>query len=685
MTLDLKAIRFVPNTKISHDYNGDQVDTFSYGHLIRVGSQFVGIPAKQNRLVIIDVDSAEMGAHKQDGREWWGNFHAQNGIPYTYCVRTRNGGWHFYFRLPVGLNEDMFSPPGQLAPGVDVKYNGWVAAPPTLGYEVYWGTIADIAEAPPSLLAEFSRRKTMGSAKEFEVTNQHHALLNLHTPYSDEQIIDLRRKIEWFQTHGRLNRDEWRDGLFSLKAGLPDRPDILEELAKKWTMNAAYQTGDEFQAMDIVEKASPTGRVGPGTIYGILKGVAMREGAPLVSSVVSKQEILDKSRVRWSARNEGGVKVSANESNAGAIIGAMFTPEELYFDVRQDQYIFKGKPVSDVELANTIAPMVQSETYGLGVDKLSKATISHGLDILLQSRRLDPHVIYLKELNWDGIPRIEKFFIDYVGVEDNAYTRAVGKNFWTALVARSLKPGIQFDSMVILEGHEGIRKSSLFRAIAGEYFYAPSNSKAFKDLDELRNMHQSVLVEIPELVGINESGDRDVKNFLSKEEDTIRAPYARKSMKSKRGFIFVGTTNEKKYLSAGMGDRRFWPLKVPSSVKTIDTDRIIRDRNQLYAEAVTYFNLGMPFYEVPKDLHLEATSQRNVIDPIEATIKRLLSTSPGHETSEGIYSRLSNMGVLSGGLTYRNARRIADIMESAGFHELDGYWFRNENDLSGLF
>jgi len=208
MTLDLHAIRFVPNTKISHDYHGDQVDTFSYGHLINNRIPFIGIPGKQNRLVIIDVDSAEMGGHKKDGREWWGNFHKENGLPPTYTVRTRSGGWHFYYRLPEGINEDIFAPPGTLADGVDVKYNGWVAAPPTLGYEVYWGSIADIAYAPPSLMAEFTRRKMTGSSKEFEVTDQHHDILNMHTPYSDEQILELRRRLEWFQQHGTLSRDE---------------------------------------------------------------------------------------------------------------------------------------------------------------------------------------------------------------------------------------------------------------------------------------------------------------------------------------------------------------------------------------------------------------------------------------------------------------------------------------------
>lgn len=685
MTLDLHAIRFVPNTKISHDYHGDQVDTFSYGHLINNRIPFIGIPGKQNRLVIIDVDSAEMGGHKKDGREWWGNFHKENGLPPTYTVRTRSGGWHFYYRLPEGINEDIFAPPGTLADGVDVKYNGWVAAPPTLGYEVYWGSIADIAYAPPSLMAEFTRRKMTGSSKEFEVTDQHHDILNMHTPYSDEQILELRRRLEWFQQHGTLSRDEWRDGLFSLKTGLPDKPEILEEFVKKWTFNAAYQAGDEFEAMEMVEKASSTGRVGPGTIYGILKGISMRENAPMVSSPLTKEQIMDKARVRWVQKGDGSLKISSSESNAGSIIGAMFPVEELYYDTRQDQFILKNKPISDAELTNVVTPMLQSEAFGMGIEKLSKSIISQGIDILMHSRRIDPHVEYLKQLNWDGIPRIERFFPEYVGVKDNEYTRAVSKNFWVGLAARSLRPGTQFDYMVILEGGEGIRKSSLLRAIAGEYFYAPSNSRAFKDLDELRNMHQAVLVELPELVGLNEAGDRDVKNFLSMEQDTIRAPYAKKSVKSKRGFVFVGTTNESKYLGAGMGDRRFWPLLIPPTVKTIDTDRIKADRDQLFAEAVAYFNTGKPFYEVPKELHLQATMSKAIVDPIKGVVFRYLQASPGYETIEGVFVRLQQAGMVQGGLTIRNAERISNALSDFGWMESEGVWIKEDDGMAGLF
>lgn len=670
--MDLHAVRFVPNTKISHDYHGDQVDTFSYGHLINKNVPYIGIPAKQNRLVIIDVDSAEMGGHKKDGREWWGQFHKENGLPPTYTVRTRSGGWHFYYKLPDTVNEDVFAPPGTLADGVDVKYNGWVAAPPTIGYDVYWGSIGDIAVAPPSLMAEFTRRKMSGNSKQFDSADPYN-ILHLHTSYSEDQVSELRRRIGWFQKHGSLSRDEWRDGLFSLKAGLPDSPEILEELSTMWTMNAAYQTGDEFEAADIIERASNEGRIGPGTIYALLRSIEMRENAPAVSADLTKEQVLEKARVRWKQNNEGGIRISASESNAGSLVGAIYPVEDLYYDCRKDQYMFKQKALSDAELTNIVTPLIQSEAFGLGVEKLSKATISQGIEILMQSRKLDPHKEYLKNVNWDGIPRIETFFPKYVRVEDSTYSRAVSKNFWVALVARSLRPGCQFDSMVILEGAEGIRKSSLFRAIAGEYFYAPSTSKAFKDLDELRNMHQAILVEIPELLGMDGNISREVKSFLSLEQDTIRAPYARKSVKHKRGFIFVGTTNEANYLTAEMGDRRFWPLFVPGT-DPIDTDKIIADRDQLFAEAVAHFNVGITFYEVPSEAHLAATADKRQNDPIRGVVKRILAMSGGYETTEGVYKKLNGEGLLQGGLTMKNAARLQAAMMKEGWTEIDGAW-----------
>lgn len=657
---DLLAIRFMPGTKVSHDYSGNEVKTFSYKELIGIKVPAIGIPCRQNNLIVIDVD-VESDQHKHDGREWWVNFCRENNIPKTYTVQTASGGYHFYFSLPQGINPDTFRPPANLAPGVDVKYNGWVGAPPTAGYTVLNGNISTIEEVPPSLFAY------MATAKDQPATfdNPESGIsFTAHRPYTEEQISEIRIKIKWLQENGDLSRSEWRDGLFALKAGVTD-PDVLEELAVQWTMNKAYQQGDEQEALSIVNKADRFGPIGPGTIFSIIKAVQIREGAAKVDSSYTFEQILNRANVPYSFGKDGKLKISNSETNCARLIGAMFDESELYHDVRSDQYIYKGRPYNDVEITNVIMPKIQSSEGGLGLDKFRKNIIKSGLEVLLSERQIDPHKKYLDSLKWDGQSRIENFFSHYCGVSDNEYHRKVSKNFWVSLAARGLKPGIKFDSMVIIEGVEGIRKSSLVEAIGGEYTFAPSRKDALENMDELRKMHQSVIVELPELMGlVNQPAER-VKAFLASPFDHIRDLYARKAMRKERGFVFVGTTNSSEYLQLDMGLRRFWPISIPRG-NQIDIDGIKRDRDQLFAEAIQHYRDGHPFFTIDQEVLNQYASNKIITDPIDYVIEEMIGDDPNVNLVT-VYRNLEAAGYISRGLNQQSKTRISNSLRRLNY------------------
>lgn len=658
---DFLAIRFMPGTKISHDYSGNDVKTFSYRDLAsRKGVPAIGIPCRQNNLIVIDVD-VKSEQHKHDGRDWWANFCSHNHIPQTYTVQTASGGYHFYFALPAGLNPDGFRPPAALAPGVDVKFNGWVGAPPTPGYKVLWGDITKVHEAPPTLMAAFSTAKEQPT---FEV-NLAGAEFNAHRPFTEHQIKELKEKIDWLQKNSGLSRSEWRDGLFALKAGIND-PELLEELAIAWTMNQSFNEGDEHEAISIVERADKYGPIGPGTIFSILKSIAIREGASNVDSQYSFEEILTRSKVPYSFSKDGSLKIATTETNAGAIIGAMYNEKELYHDVRSDQYVFKGEVLDDVELSNKIIPRMQSSNEGLGLEKFRKAVIKSGLEILMANRQRDPHIEFLQSVEWDGKDRIETFFQRHLGVLDDEYHRAVSKNFWVALAARGLRPGIKFDAMLILEGKEGIRKSSLVEAIGGQYTFAPSRKDAMENMDELRKMHQSVVVELPELMGlVNQPAER-VKAFMAAPYDHIRDLYARKATKRDRGFVFIGTTNSSEYLHLDMGQRRFWPVKVPDHITEINIDKIIQERDQLFAEAKKYFYDSYPFYTIDPKVLSKYTEQKVVTDPLDYVINEMIKEE--NVTSVNlIYKRLEAGGYINRGLGSNIKTRITATLRRLKF------------------
>lgn len=671
---DLLAIRFIPGTKISHDYQGKDVQTFSYRDLWQRGLPAIGIPCRQNNLLIVDVDVAGP-THQHDGREYWANFCKEFGVPPTYTVQSPSGGFHFYFKLPNAINPDTFFPPDELALGVDIKWNGWVGAPPTPGYSIYWGDLTQVAELPASLIMEFNRLRQGQGTKTFELNNEG-SVLDLHRPFNSAQLNELRSKLDWWQLNAQPSRSEWRDGLFALKAGIEDEA-LLDEFIMKWTMNKSYQQGDENQARSIAAKADKFGPIGPGSIFKIMNDVRRMQGAATVETPFTIQEILDRSRVHKKIAKDGSLILETSESNAAAIIGAIFDETVLYHDIRSDLYIYKGKSYSDSDLASIFLPMLQSPAFGLGLEKFRRNVVVSGIDVLMASRRKDPHLEYLKSLKWDGVKRIETFFHRYVEAENSEYTRRLGVNLWTALAARGLRPGCKFDSMFVLEGLEGINKSSLIEAIAGVYTYAPTVRNFSNDLDILRQMHQSVITELPEMIGIVGQDPNFVKGFLSKPFDNIRSLFARKAQRNERGFILIGTTNQQKYLSLEMGARRFWPVRIPDG-KRIDLSGIRADRDQLFAEGIQMFNDGHEFWFMPKELLAPIVSSKVNVESLIKPVTNLLDNSTDGFTTPELYKRVEAAGFLPRGYSHSIVARLEKILTDLEYKEIDGAWYKED-------
>jgi hypothetical protein len=488
--------------------------------------------------------------------------------------------------------------------------------------------------------------------------------------------------MEWLQTNGTLSRSEWRDGLFALKAGIED-PQLLDEMVCRWTMNKSYVQGDEHEARSIVARATTIGGVGPGTIFKILNDVKIREGAPIVETPFTIQEILDRSRVHKRINKDGSLAVECSDSNAAALIGAIFDEKTLYHDTRSDLYIYKGKSYSDSELVSIFLPMLQSPAYGLGLEKFRRNTVASGLDVLMAARKRDPHREYVQGLQWDGVQRIEHFFTKYAGVPDSEYIRLVGTNMWTALAARSMDPGCKLDSMIILEGKEGIRKSSLIEAIAGGYTYAPIKKEFVNDLDVLRQMHQSVITELPELIGIVGQSPLQVKAFLAKPFDNIRNLYARKAMRSDRSFILMGTTNDEKYLALDMGSRRFWPVKIPAG-STININMVKEDRDQLWAEGIARWRDGHLYWNMPKELLAPIVEEKVVEEPLAGPIRECLESLGPTFMIVDIYRRLEAGGYVNKGLTSQTSYRIEQVLKRMGCEREGGYWVNKKTVVSQL-
>lgn len=662
---ELRAIRIIPGTKITHDRVGKDIKTFPYSECLEKGIP-CAIPAMENGLVIIDID-VPSETHKYDGTLWWKSFCLQHPIPATFTVLTKSGGFHLYYRIPEVIRPS-FDPPGSLALGVDIKYDGYGVCPPTDGYKVINGHHTEIAMLPPEILAEMEKKK-----KDIPTTHEvSPELQGMRRDFTEEQIVSLRHMISTMvQPNFALTRDQWRDGIFSIKSGTQGDYQLGLELAKMWTFNQGYVKGDEYEAESIYEKASCEGPIGPGTIFSIINELTRKEGKLTQAQIVGMPltDIATAGGLLLEFSKDGRPKMELSENNVATIIDKILPKEDLYYDTRMDQYILKGEPVDETYIANTLVPSIQHPTSGLALEKFKKSLIISGIDTLMYQRAVDPHLEWLKGLKWDGVNRLETFFIDYFGVDDTPYHRILGKNFWTSVAARGLSPGCKVDSMLVLEGGEGIKKSTFVEFVGGKYTYVPSESRPFKSLDCIRQMHQAVVVELPELIGLIGESDEMVKAILSQPFDTIRALYARKAIKRKRGFVFIGTTNSRVYLSKGTGSRRFWPLRIPDHLKELNLVAMQVVRDQLFAEGAHLFNSGYEYWEMPKEYRdPEVTKRQHGL-----SFSRLLNEAIGgaeETTLLQCFTECSKNGLMPKLLNTYAELKIKDALEELGYVEI---------------
>jgi predicted P-loop ATPase len=224
---------------------------------------------------------------------------------------------------------------------------------------------------------------------------------------------------------------------------------------------------------------------------------------------------------------------------------------------------------------------------------------------------------YLQGLTWDGKPRLDTLFIDYLGAEDTTLIRAMTRKTFVAAVARAMRPGTKFDNMLILSGPQGLGKSTLIYKMSRGWFNDSIRTFEGKDASEL--LQGVWLVEIAELQAFRTSDISRIKQFVSQQADRFRAAYGRHVQEMPRCCIFFGTTNSGEYLRDRTGNRRFWPVDVGlHPVKKSVFSNLDSEVNQLWAEALAYWRLGEPLY-LTGDLEAEARATQE--DHREASVR----------------------------------------------------------------
>lgn len=286
----------------------------------------------------------------------------------------------------------------------------------------------------------------------------------------------------------------------------------------------------------------------------------------------------------------------------------------LPWDRREERR--EWKDVDDASLRSYI-----ETTYGIPTrDKIENALL-----IVASRHEVNDVEEYLSKLRWDGVKRVETLLPDYLGAEDNAYTRAVMRKVLAAAAARAVLGGVKFDNMPILTGPQGIGKSTFLAILGGDWFSDSLTSFEGKDAAEL--IQGTWINEVGELTAMNRQETNAVKQFLSKTDDIYRASYGRHASRHPRHCVFIGTSNESEFLKDSTGNRRFWPVDVGvQEAKKSVWDDLPKERDQIWAEAYTYFILGERLFLPPEleALAKEAQESHREVGGKEGMIQEFL-------------------------------------------------------------
>lgn len=225
-------------------------------------------------------------------------------------------------------------------------------------------------------------------------------------------------------------------------------------------------------------------------------------------------------------------------------------------------------------------------------------------DAVITAARNNPfHPVktYLESLVWDGKPRIDDFLVRHLRANDSRLVREVGRLVLLASVTRVYEPGHKFDYITILEGPQGIRKSTFIAELYGSAWFGELDCHLDNNKEIMEVTPGKWGMEMPELDSMKKADTPIFKKFMRKTEYISRMAYGHRASVMLIQFVCWGSTNETKYLRDHTGLRTFWPIRCGfEDGEHIDTDAVRAERDQLWAEALVVYRRERQ--EKPKSL-----------------------------------------------------------------------------------
>lgn len=343
----------------------------------------------------------------------------------------------------------------------------------------------------------------------------------------------------------------------------------------------------------------------------------------------SKEVTIVDAEWRWADTTVGG---KPQQTMMNAMLCIQRLGPDCRHDIFRDRYTVNGTSLQAFvgDLSDAICRKIRALSRIQFKLDPGKECTSDAMKRMCEERRFHPFQDYLNGLKWDGVPRLETWLIDYLGVKDTKLVRAQGGIIIAAIVKRAFEPGCKFDHVPVFEGPEGTYKSSVCRVLAngsrtGNDFHSDS---PILHVDERKQQELTagiIVYELAELAGMRKGDQHSIKNFVTKQVERARPAYGEYNKEQLRGCIYIGTFNTDEnggiveYLNVG-DQRRWWGILVGK----IDIPGLEAVRDQLFAEAMDEYEMfgGRNLY-LPPALEAQAKAiakTREKTDPLVDTL-----------------------------------------------------------------
>lgn len=293
----------------------------------------------------------------------------------------------------------------------------------------------------------------------------------------------------------------------------------------------------------------------------------------------------------WYRKAMTGTRGHVLNNLSNALLALRCDPEfdsRLTYNEFTDEELLDGLSITDSNIVH-----IQAWMQLAGLPSMSSSTVFDAVSVVTRENGFHPIRDYLDDLKWDGTLRVEKWLSQYLGAEHNEYSINIGRMVLISMITRVFEPGCKVDNSLVLEAPQGAGKSTVAKVLAGgDAHFSDSLCDDLSSKDAMHHLAGKWIVEMAELSQFNKSDQTALKKFLTKTHDKFRPAYGRKEVSRARQCIFIGTTNEHKYLKDSTGNRRYWPIKCGH----IELDLLQSDRDQLLAEALIYYRAGDLWY-----------------------------------------------------------------------------------------